>query len=116
MTQPEAQTSFRNSVLFAALVVILFCAFSFQLWYHAARTSPTIDEPTHIVAGHRHWQCRDFGVNPEHPPLVKLLATAPLNFQTLIKPYRECGSRITKQAEVFEDGAEFLIANGIDEV
>jgi len=107
---------FRNSALFAALVAFLFCAFSFQLWYHAVRTSPTIDEPTHILAGHRYWQCRDFGVNPEHPPLVKLLATASLNNQTLIESDLECGSRITKQAEVFESGAQFLIANGIDDV
>ena len=112
----EGKISFPNSVLFAALVAILFCAFSFQLWYHAVRTSPTIDEPTHILAGHRHWQCRDFGVNPEHPPLVKLLATSSLNFQTLIEPEWECGSKITKQADVFKGGADFLIANGIDEV
>jgi hypothetical protein len=107
---------FSSPVLFAVLVAFLFGAFSFQLWYHATRTSPTIDEPTHILAGHRYWQCRDFGVNPEHPPFVKLLATASLNFQKLIEPDSECGSRITKQAEVFAGGAEFLIENGIDEV
>jgi hypothetical protein len=27
-------------------------------------TSVTIDEPVHILAGHRHWQCGDFGINP----------------------------------------------------
>jgi len=40
------------------------------------------DEPDHILAGHRHW-CGDFGINPEQPSL-KLLATAPRNFMTLV--------------------------------
>jgi 4-amino-4-deoxy-L-arabinose transferase-like glycosyltransferase len=100
------------SLFFAAL---LFCAFSFQLWYHADQTSPTIDEPTHILAGHRYWQCGDFGINPEHPPLVKLLAASSLNSRQLIEPAWPCGSRYTTQPEVFAAGAEFLIANGIDQ-
>jgi len=104
----------RRPVLFAVLTVLSFSAFAFQLWYHATRTSPTVDEPTHILAGHRHWQCRDFGINFEHPPFVKLLATLPLNFRTLAEPNWECGSRITKQADVFKAGAEFLIDNEID--
>src|SRR5215204_3455200 len=84
-------------VLCAALFVLLLGLFAFQLWYHATRTSAIVDEPVHILAGHRHWQCGDFGINPEHPPLLKLLAAAPLNFQTLVEPPWGCGSRITSK-------------------
>ena len=49
---------------YAVIVVLLFVAFAFQLWYHSVRTSATIDEGAHILAGHRHWQCADFGINP----------------------------------------------------
>ncbi len=50
--------------LFIALSTLLFTAFAFQLWYHSVQTSATVDEMPHILAGHRHWQCGDFGINP----------------------------------------------------
>ena len=45
--------------LYAVIVLLLFACFVFQLWFHAVRTSVTVDEPAHILAGHRHWQCGD---------------------------------------------------------
>jgi 4-amino-4-deoxy-L-arabinose transferase-like glycosyltransferase len=102
--------------LYAAVVVLLFASFAFQLWYHATRTSATIDEPVHILAGHRHWQCGDFGINPEHPPLLKLLATAPLNFRTLVEPNWDCGSRLTSKPDSYSFGNLFLVQNGVDTV
>ena len=72
--------------LYTVIVLLLFAFFAFQLWFHAVRTSVIIDEPAHILAGHRHWHCGDFGINPEHPPLLKLLATAPLNVRNLVEP------------------------------
>jgi hypothetical protein len=59
--------------LYVPCLLLLFSAFAFQLWYHAVRTSATVDEPDHILAGYRHLQCGDFGINPEHPPLLKML-------------------------------------------
>ena len=91
MSRPANPHSFIESRqvmnrLYAAVAGLLFATFAFQLWHHAVHTSATIDEGPHILAGHRHWQCGDFGINPEHPPLLKLLATAPLNFRTLVDP------------------------------
>lgn len=103
-----------QKILFAILTVLLFAVFAFQLVYHAVRTSPTVDEPFHILAGHRHWQCGDFGINPEHPPLLKLLATAPLNFRGLSEPPWECGSKFTSKFEGFSYGSTFVVENGVD--
>lgn len=36
----------------------------------------TIDEGAHLAAGMSYWQTRDFRLNEEHPPLIKLLAGA----------------------------------------
>src|SRR5687767_12323793 len=58
----------------ALIAATLFLLFACQLILHAAGTSPTFDEPTHLVAGLRHLQCRSFAPNPEHPPLVKTIA------------------------------------------
>ena len=100
-------------IFYAVAVVFLLAAFVFQLWYHATRTSTTIDEPVHILAGHRHWQCGDFGINPEHPPLLKLLATAPLNFHSFIEPDWDCGSRLTSKIDSFAAGNLFLAQNDV---
>ncbi|MBA2525635.1 MAG: glycosyltransferase family 39 protein [Pyrinomonadaceae bacterium] len=102
--------------LYTVIVVLLFASFVFQLWYHATRTSATVDESPHILAGHRHWQCGDFGINPEHPPLLKLLATVPLISRTLIEPNWDCGSKITSKPDSFLFGTKFIIQNGVDEI
>jgi hypothetical protein len=103
-------------ILFFGLVACLLAAFAFQLVYHAVRTSATVDEPFHILAGHRHWQCGDFGINPEHPPLLKLLATAPLNFRKLSDPPWECGSKFTPKFDGFSYGSTFVVDNGMNNV
>ncbi len=104
----------QKEIFFVAAAVFLLAAFTLQLVYHAIRTSATVDEPDHILAGHRHWQCGDFGINPEHPPLLKLLATVPLNFRELSEPPWECGSQLTSKFDAFSYGSTFLVENGVD--
>lgn len=50
------------------------------------RESLTFDEEDHMYAGYRMWTAGDYGLNPEHPPLVKLLATLPVLGQKLWTP------------------------------
>jgi 4-amino-4-deoxy-L-arabinose transferase-like glycosyltransferase len=38
----------------------------------------TYDEPAHITAGYSYLRFQDARLNPEHPPLLKMLAAAPL--------------------------------------
>jgi hypothetical protein len=40
--------------------------------------SPTFDEPLHLLGGYSYLKWRDYRVNPEHPPLAKVLAALPL--------------------------------------
>ena len=101
--------------LFRAAVCLLFGAFAFQLWFHAAQTSATIDEVPHILAGYRHWQCADFAINPAHPPLLKLLAASPLISRTLVEPpIWECGTRPTSKYDATLAGFSFLARNDTD--
>lgn len=96
---------------------LLLAFFAFQLWYHATRTSATVDEPNHILAGYRHLQCGDFGINPEHPPLLKMLAAAPLMLRDdLHDPPWDCGSKLTSKFDTFSYGNSFLVDNGVDSV
>ena len=55
--------------------ILIFCI---QALLAVPRLSATSDEPLHLAAGYSYWQTRDFRMNPEHPPLAKLLAALPL--------------------------------------
>ena len=57
------------------LLLVLFLALSFSA---ALRKSPTADENFHLVAGYAYLKWGDYRINPEHPPLAKLLAALPL--------------------------------------
>jgi hypothetical protein len=111
-----AKNGFLTNQRFAAAAGFLFAAFAFQLYFHAVRASVTVDEPPHILAGHRHLQCGDFGINPEHPPLAKMLAAVPLQFRAMNEPPWECGSKMTSKPDSFTYGGRFLVANGVDGV
>ncbi len=111
------QHSRNAKIVFAIISVSLFAVFAFQVVYHAVRTSATVDEPAHILAGYRHLQCGDYGINPEHPPMLKMLATVPLLFKAdLALPPWDCGSKVTSKFDSFLYGQRFLTQNGIDEM
>src|SRR5215472_2115073 len=59
-------------------VVLLLAVMAMELALSARQQSQTFDEGGHIYAGYAYWKDFDFGVNPEHPPLVKLVAAIPL--------------------------------------
>ena len=95
----------------AAIVVCLLAALVAQLAFSIRQESQTWDEGDHIFAGYMQWKRGDFGLNPEHPPLVKFLATAPLLAMRLWVP--EVQNRDFKH-EAFLDGREFVARNGPD--
>jgi Dolichyl-phosphate-mannose-protein mannosyltransferase len=71
--------SFRGeSKWFIPAVLVLFLVSAAELFLSARLESQTFDEPAHLYAGYSYWLHRDFGINPEHPPLVKLAAALPL--------------------------------------
>ena len=115
--EPSEVKNARTQGFVAGAAALLFTLFAVQLWYHATRTSATVDEPNHILAGYRHLQCGDFGINPEHPPLLKMLAAAPLIFRDDLKdPPWECGSKLTSKFDTFSYGNSFLVDNSVDSI
>jgi hypothetical protein len=59
-------------------VIALLAVQAVQIVIVLHRESLTWDEGAHMYAGYRMWKNGDYGLNPEHPPLVKLLATLPV--------------------------------------
>lgn len=103
----------RRGAAEAAGVVALVLILGLQLALSVRQESQTWDEGDHIFAGYMTWTRADFGLNPEHPPLLKLLATAPLLPAPLNVP--ELQNRYFKE-EAFLDGKEFLYRNDADAI
>ena len=62
--------------LLAALLVIHTALLAWEGW----RASPTVDEVAHLPAGLSHWKFSRFDLYRVNPPLVRMLAAAPLLF------------------------------------
>jgi 4-amino-4-deoxy-L-arabinose transferase-like glycosyltransferase len=99
--------------LVPAGVVGLLIILGLQLFLSVRRESQTWDEANHIFAGYRSWTDADFGLNPEHPPMVKLLATVPLFSSPLKTPQLE--GRFFKE-DAFLGGKDFLYRNDADKI
>src|ERR1044072_6524459 len=96
-----------------AALCILLVVLSLQLFFSMRRESQTWDEGNHIFAGYRSWTHADYGLNPEHPPLLKMLATAPLLWSQPKSPALE--ERFFKE-DAFLRGKEFLYQNDADKI
>jgi 4-amino-4-deoxy-L-arabinose transferase-like glycosyltransferase len=92
--------------LFAVILLLVLQAA--QVVYMVHRESLTWDEDDHMFAGYMMWKAGDYGLNPEHPPLVKLLATLPLLGDKLWIPPLQ-GREF--KSEAYLDGREWLARN-----
>jgi hypothetical protein len=110
------RASDNTALLASALAVCLFLILVVEMVLSIQAQSQTFDEANHILAGYRYWRCSDFGTNPEHPPLLKLLATIPLLFSRLQLPVAPCSSGQLSTNENFVDGRKFLYANDANKI
>jgi dolichyl-phosphate-mannose--protein O-mannosyl transferase len=92
----------------AIAVLFLLVALFAQLALTARRQSRTVDEGNHIYSGYMSWKHFDFGLNPEHPPLVKLLATLPLLRSQLNVP---APTNIYYKYDAYMGGKHVLLGN-----
>jgi hypothetical protein len=74
------------------LIPTLFCSVLLgQLLLSGLRLSQTADEATHLYSGYRYLKCGDLTVSPEHPPLARIVAAAPLlsmSFKVNCAPFK----------------------------
>jgi 4-amino-4-deoxy-L-arabinose transferase-like glycosyltransferase len=89
-------------------VILLLALQATQVLYIVHRESLTWDEDDHMFAGYMMWKTGDYGLNPEHPPLVKLLATLPLLGEKMWIPPLQ-GREF--KAEAYLDGRDWLARN-----
>ncbi|HSU19554.1 MAG TPA: glycosyltransferase family 39 protein [Acidobacteriaceae bacterium] len=87
-----------------ALMLLLWA----QMLHSIRGQSLTWDEGDHIFAGYESLKTHDFGYNPEHPPMVKMVAALPLLPLSLKVPPDQ--HRFFKN-EAYLDGRELLYRN-----
>ncbi len=89
------------------MLVLLF-AQAAQVALVVHRESLTFDEDDHMFAGYMMGHSGDYGLNPEHPPLVKLLANLPIYGRNLWIPPLQ-GREF--KTEAYLDGRDWLARN-----
>jgi hypothetical protein len=93
------------------IVLALVLVQALQTAYVVHRESLTFDEGDHMYAGYMMWHAGDYGLNPEHPPLVKMLAALPILGENLWLPplhHREF------KTEAYLNGRDWLAHNDGD--
>lgn len=92
------------------LASLLLLLFGLQLVHVARLYSANWDEAHHLLDGYRIWHLRDYRLNAEVPPLIKLAAAAAiLPLHPALPPTPDHFDL----ADAFRDGRTFLVTNGV---
>lgn len=97
-----------------AFAIFLIAVFGMEMALSVRQLSQTFDESAHILAGYQYWHERDFAANPEHPPLVKLVATLPLFLLPLKAPAlppanSKRGTYLRAKQLIYENDADAIL-------
>lgn len=103
---------FSRGAAIGALTLICLASFSLMLW--ASRSDSAImDELAHIPAGYGYVHELDYRLNPEHPPLIKALAMAPVLFLNPTYPTQTAAWQTEVNGQ-WDMGYQFLYNAGND--
>jgi 4-amino-4-deoxy-L-arabinose transferase-like glycosyltransferase len=100
-----------RSPLVSIAVAGLLAGFAALSLWEMSGDSLTADERVHLPAGYAYWTAREFRLNPEHPPLIKLLCAIPLLPLRPAMPRTTPDAGRTWHAFQADFGARFLFAN-----
>lgn len=100
---------FKNRTIFIlSLILIVAAAF---MWQTARQDSAIMDELAHIPASYSYVKFLDYRLNPEHPPLVKIISGLPLLFTKLNFPLASPAWTDEVNGQ-WQTGAQFLYESG----
>jgi hypothetical protein len=80
-------------IFWSATVLLLTLLLTLQ-GVSIRQESQTYDETVHLTAGYSYLITGDYRLNPEHPPLSKMLAAIPLLF---LKPHLPVGPQLVER-------------------
>lgn len=116
---PENRSSRFLSTIHAKRILVPFFAAcvlagSLTLAVDAARTdSVTVDEPSHLLAGHVAWTTGDFRLSPDHPPLARIFLALPLaGSPPFYDPADADSAAAWRSGDFFKLGREWVESHG----
>jgi 4-amino-4-deoxy-L-arabinose transferase-like glycosyltransferase len=112
-TLDRPQSFFDRPWVTVAGVILLLLVLEGQLLYSVRQESLTWDEGDHIFSGYMSLKHHDFGLNPEHPPLVKMIAAVPLQGMNLREP--QLHNRYFK-TEAYLSGRDLIFQNDFETI
>jgi len=89
----------------------LLLAHAGLLGHSAYIHSPVIDEPAHLAAGLSHWRFSDFSLYRVNPPLVRMVAAAPLFAASMATDWNQFSPSTMERREM-SVGDDLVRANG----
>ncbi len=95
----------------AALLVLVFI----QPFSAMRNFSPAHDEITHLPSGYSYWKTGEIKLNPQHPPLIKLLSALPLLAMD-IKYDPNDPNLASEKPNEWAFGKNFIYANDADRI
>ena len=116
--QNEIKTEFRGAGMNAKTIVLvaaLLLAVFLIPFFSAQNFSPSADEITHLPSGYSYWKTGEIILNPQHPPLVKLLSSFPLLFLNL-KFDKNDPNLTGPSRNEWQFGHNFLFTNDADKL
>ena len=87
------------------IISVILLIFFFQSVYSISGKSITSDEIVYISAGYSYLKTFDYKLNPEHPPLTKLISAVPLLF---LNPNMDFSTKSWNTYDQWGFGREFL--------
>jgi 4-amino-4-deoxy-L-arabinose transferase-like glycosyltransferase len=97
-----------STALFCGIVALILATVALLQITSIRQEAQTYDEAVYISAGYTYWKTGDFRLNPEHPPLAKLLVAVPLLFLDVALPLDDPA---WQKANEYAFGARFLYQN-----
>lgn len=103
-------TVLRTGHCLALMAILLLLAG--EVFLSNRQESQTWDESAHLYSGYEYWTHGDFGRNPEHPPLSKLVAASAVLSLHPADP--AAPSTIRSKVQDYRNGATFLYGGDAD--
>ena len=96
------------------LVIFLLGVVFFVPFFSMQNFSPAFDEVTHLPSGYTYLKTGEIKLNPQHPPLLKMLAATPLLFIDLRSNFDP--SLIGAPSYEWTFGRSFIFGNDADKL
>ncbi len=111
MSQSQNTVPFHHTIILIALLIALF----FQLFFAMQDFSPVVDEITHIASGYSYLKTGTITLNPEHPPLIKIIAALPLLFLHVHFDNND-PDLVGPKPDQWKFGIHFFLQNNTDQI